>query len=69
MKLSTRNQIEATVTGVSEGDAIANVEMDANGQRLVASITVEAAHELGIAEGKRVVALVKASDVMVAVDD
>jgi molybdopterin-binding protein len=43
--------------------------MDANGQRLVASITVEAVRDLGIGEGDEVIALVKASDVMVAVED
>ena len=66
MKLSTRNQIRATVTSVSQGEAIANVEMDAGGQRLVASITVEAARELGVQEGKQVTAVIKASDVILA---
>jgi molybdopterin-binding protein len=69
VRLSTRNQIRATVVEISAGAAIANVIMDANGQRLVASITVEAVRDLGIAEGDEVIALVKASDVMVAVDD
>lgn len=69
MKLSTRNQIRATVVSISHGEAIANVEMDADGQRLVASITVEAARELGLTEGREVVALVKASDVIVAVEE
>ena len=68
MKLSTRNQIKATVTSLSQGEAIANVEMDAGGQRLVASITVEAARELGLEAGREVTALIKASDVMVAVE-
>ena len=69
MRLSTRNQIKATVVSINAGEAIANVVMDANGQRLVASITVEAVRDLGIAEGAEVIALVKASDVMVAVED
>lgn len=69
MKLSTRNQIRATVTSICHGEAIANVEMDANGQRLVASITLEAARELGLEQGREVVALIKASDVMVAVEE
>jgi molybdopterin-binding protein len=38
------------------------------GQRLVASITVEAVEELGIAEGSQVTAVIKASDVMLATD-
>jgi molybdopterin-binding protein len=69
MKLSARNQIPATVVSISHGEAIANVEMDANGQRILASITVEAVRELGIAEGSEVTAIVKASDVMVAIQD
>jgi molybdopterin-binding protein len=66
MKLSARNQLPARVTAINSGEAIANVELDANGVRLVASITVEAVRELGIQEGSDVVAVVKASDVMVA---
>ena len=69
MKLSARNKLPATVTGITEGPATANVELDCNGIRLVASITAEAAHELGIAEGRDVFAIVKASDVMVGVAD
>ena len=69
MKLSARNQLPARVTAVNEGAAIANVELDVNGQRLVASITVEAARELGLEPGKAVTAIVKASDVILAVDD
>ena len=68
MKISARNQIPARVTGVTRGEAIANVELDANGTRLVASVTIEAADELGIAEGSAVTAIVKASDVILAVD-
>ena len=64
MKLSARNQIPVTVKSVNEGAAIANIELDFNGQRLVASITVEAAHELGLKEGAEVTAIIKASDVM-----
>jgi molybdopterin-binding protein len=68
MKISARNQIPARVTGINEGEAIANVELDASGIRLVASITVEAVRELGIAEDSRVTAVIKASDVMLGVE-
>jgi molybdopterin-binding protein len=68
MKLSARNQLVAKVTGINKGAAIANVELDVNGQRLVASITVEAARELGLREGADVTAIVKASDVILATD-
>jgi molybdopterin-binding protein len=69
MRLSARNKINATVTSITRGEATANVSLDAGGTRLVASITVEAAEELGLAEGTQVIAIVKASDVIVAVPD
>ena len=69
MKISARNQLAGMVTAVHEGAAIANVELDVNGQRLVASITVEAARELGLREGAEVTAIVKASDVILATAD
>ena len=68
MKLSARNKIPARVTGINYGEATANVEMDACGTRLVASITVEAARELELKEGAEVTVVVKASDVILAVD-
>jgi molybdopterin-binding protein len=66
MPLSARNQLSGRVTGITRGEAIANVELDVNGQRLVASITVEAAEELGLREGTEVTAVIKASDVILA---
>ena len=65
MKLSARNRIPATVVAITRGEAIANVELDADGQRIVSSITVEAVSDLGLAEGTQVLAVVKASDVMI----
>jgi molybdopterin-binding protein len=66
MPISARNQIRGTVTSITRGEAIANVEIDADGQRIVASITTEAAAELELAEGKEVTAIIKASDVILA---
>jgi len=66
MKLSARNQIPARITAINSGEAIANVELDAGGTRLVASITVEAVRQLGLSEGANVTAIIKASDVIVA---
>ena len=68
MKLSARNQLPGTVTSITKGEAIANVVLDVAGQRLVASITVEAVADLGLQEGSAVTAIVKASDVMIATD-
>ncbi len=69
MKLSARNMLPGTVKGINSGEAIANVELDVSGQRLIASVTVEAVRELGIEQGSQVTAVIKASDVLIAVDD
>ena len=69
MRLSARNQIPARVTRITSGEAIANVELDANVVRLVASITVEAVRDLGLAEGSQVTAVIKASEVILATGD
>jgi molybdopterin-binding protein len=69
MRLSARNQIKARVTAVTRGEATANVVMDAGGVRLVASITIEAANELGLDSGSEVTAIVKASDVILGVPE
>ncbi len=67
MQLSARNQLPGTVVSINRGEAIANVELDVAGQRLVASITVEAVEQLGLEPGREVIAVIKASDVMVGV--
>jgi len=68
VRISARNQVPARVVGITAGEATANVELDADGLRL-ASITAAAVRDLGIAEGSEVTAVIKASDVMLAVGD
>jgi molybdopterin-binding protein len=68
LQISARNKLPGKVTNVNAGEAIANVVLDVNGMRLVASVTVEAVRELGIEPGKDVTALIKASDVMLGVE-
>ncbi len=68
MRISARNQLPGTVTAITRGEAIANVELDVLGQRLVASVTVEAVEELGLRAGSEVTAAVKASDVLLGVE-
>jgi molybdate transport system regulatory protein len=68
MKLSARNKLAGTVRAITRGEAIANVVLDVSGQRLVASITVEAVEELGLEPGKDVQAVIKASDVIIATE-
>ena len=69
MRLSARNKIPALVISITKGEATANVTLDADGVRLVASVTVEAVDELGLVAGSEVTAIVKASDVILAVGD
>jgi molybdopterin-binding protein len=68
MQISARNQLAGTIVNVNRGAAIANVEVDVAGQRIISSITVEAVDDLGLEEGKAVIVVVKASDVLLAVD-
>jgi molybdopterin-binding protein len=68
MKLSARNQIPATVRSITAGEAMATVELDAGGVRLVASVTAEAVRDLGLSEGAAVTAVVKSTDVMLAAE-
>jgi molybdopterin-binding protein len=68
MKLSARNKLAGKVVSIKQGEAIANVELEVAGQRLVASITVEAVKELGLEPGTDAVAVIKASDVIVATE-
>jgi molybdopterin-binding protein len=68
MKLSARNQLAGSVVSINKGAAIANVELDVAGQRLVSSITVEAVEELGLEPGSSIIAVIKASDVLIAIN-
>jgi molybdopterin-binding protein len=69
LALSTRNRLPGTVTEVVKGEAAAKVSLDVgDGNKMVALITRESAEELGLEEGQRVVALVKATDVMIQTD-
>jgi molybdopterin-binding protein len=67
MKLSARNQIKGKVVEVRKGSTTAHVRIDiGNGVVITSSITNEAVDELALATGDEAVAVIKASDVMVA---
>lgn len=67
MKLSARNQLGGEVVEVRKGQTTAHVRIDIGGGNVVtASITNEAVDELSLKQGDRVVAVIKASDVLVA---
>jgi molybdopterin-binding protein len=69
MRISARNQIKGTVVEVKKGATTSHIRVDiGNGQIVTASITNEAVDELGIKAKGHVTVVVKASDVMIAVD-
>jgi len=69
MKISARNRLKGKVVEVTKGATTAHVRIDiGNGAIVTASITNEAVDELGLTAGGEAYAVVKASDVMVAVD-
>jgi molybdopterin-binding protein len=67
MKLSARNQLKGKIVEVRKGSTTAHVRIDiGNGVIVTSSITNEAVDELGLAAGDEAIAVIKASDVMVA---
>lgn len=70
MRLSTRNQLTGTVTEVHLGAVMATVKvrLDGGDQIVTASITKDAAQELGLAEGQAATVLIKSTEVMIGVD-
>jgi molybdopterin-binding protein len=69
MKLSARNVLKGKVIQVTKGQTTAHVKIEiAAGAIVTASITNEAVDELKLKPGDAAYAVIKASDVMVAVD-
>lgn len=68
MKLSARNMLKGTILSVQKGQTTAHVRLDVNGQIVTASVTNEAVDELGLQVGMAAAAIIKASDVMIAVE-
>jgi molybdopterin-binding protein len=68
MKISARNSIEGTIKEVHKGATTAHVEIEIKGGIVTASITNESVDALGLEKGKKAHAIIKSSDVMVAVD-
>jgi molybdopterin-binding protein len=68
MKLSARNQIAGTTKGGNPGATLTHVTIEVPPAVLItASITNEAAEELGLKPGMAATSVIKASDVMVGV--
>jgi len=69
MRLSVRNQLPGKVASIQPGSVMTIVKVTLDGgENITSSITKEAAEELGLKVGSRVTVLVKATEVMLAVD-
>lgn len=69
MKLGARNVLPGIVVEIVTGAVTSHVRIDLGGSIVTASITNNAVKEPGIAVGSRASAVIKASDVMVGVDE
>lgn len=70
MRLSTRNQLPGTIVSITTGEAMAvvKIKLDGTDHVITSAITKDAADDLGLAVGDKAYALVKATEVQLAVD-
>jgi len=68
MKISARNRLKGKIAEVKKGSTTAHVTIDVGGQIVTAAITNEAVEDLKLKKGQPAYAIIKASDVMVAID-
>ena len=69
MKVSARNVLKGKIKSVKPGTVNSEVIIQLTGKtEIVSVITKESAKSLGLAKGKEVYAVIKASNVMVAID-
>ena len=70
MKLSARNQLKGTVVDIQEGAVNGIVKLDIGGGNVISStISMAAIKELGLKVGGEAYAVIKATSVMIGVDD
>jgi molybdopterin-binding protein len=65
MDLSARNQLKGTVKSVKLGAIMSEVVVEIGGQEIIAAITRGSVERLAVQEGMEVIAVVKATDVMI----
>ena len=69
MRLSARNQLNATIDSVQLGEVMATVKVTLpDGQQLTAAITRDSAQELELAAGDQVKVIIKSTEVMIGKD-
>jgi molybdopterin-binding protein len=64
--LSARNQLKGTVKSVNLGAIMSEVVMEIGSQEIVAAITRGSVERLALQEGMQAIAVIKATDVMIA---
>ena len=70
MKLSARNQLKGTIVEINEGAVNGIVKLDIGGGNIISStISMSAIRELKLAVGKEAYAVIKATSVMIGVDE
>ncbi len=69
MKISARNMLRGKVVNINTGAVNSEIEIELpGGMQVVSIITIKSAERLGLEVGKDVYAVIKASNVMIAVD-
>jgi molybdopterin-binding protein len=66
MEISARNQLRGTVKSVTTDALMAEVVVDIGGQEIASTITRASADRLQLKTGDTVVAIIKASEVLIA---
>ena len=70
MKLSARTQFKGTIVAIDEGAVNAIVKIDIGGGNVIsATISMAAVRELGLRVGGEAYAVIKATSVMVGIDE
>ena len=70
MKLSARNQLKGTIVEIQDGAVNGIVKIDLGGGNIISAvITMSSIRELGLKVGGTAYAVIKASTVMVGVED
>ena len=70
MRLSARNQLNATIDSVQLGEVMATVKVTLpDGQHLTAAITRDSAEDLALTAGDQVLVIIKSTEVMIGKPD
>ena len=70
MKISARNQLKGKVVAIEEGAVNGIIKIDIGGENIISStVSMSAIKELDLVVGKEAYAIVKATSVMIRIED